>query len=131
MRPEDLVLLLADGARLQRGRRFHHDERHHLEQVGDHHVLVGAGALVEVGALVEPERLWDVDLDVVDEVAVPDRLEEPVGEPERQDVLGGLLAQEVVDAEDLRLPSKVLCTKSLSCDRAGKVGAERLLHDHP
>jgi len=42
---------------------------------------------------------------VVDVVAVPDRLEQPVGEPEGQDVLGRLLAQEVVDPEDLFLAS--------------------------
>ena len=43
------------------------------------------------------------DLDVVDVVAVPDRLEQPVGEAEREHVLDGLLAQVVVDAEDLVL----------------------------
>ena len=36
-------------------------------------------------------------------VAVPDRLEQPVREPQREDVLHGLLAEEVVDPEDLRL----------------------------
>jgi len=38
---------------------------------------------------------------VIDEVAVPDRLEEPVGEAEGEDILGRLLAEEMVDAEDL------------------------------
>jgi hypothetical protein len=69
--------------------------------VGDDHVLVRAGGLVEVRPRVEAQLLGDVDLDVVDEVAVPDRFEQPVGEAERQDVLRRLLAQEVVDAEDL------------------------------
>ena len=36
-------------------------------------------------------------------VAVPDRLEQAVGEPQREDVLRRLLAEEVVDAEDLLL----------------------------
>jgi hypothetical protein len=40
---------------------------------------------------------------VVDEVAVPDRLEQAVGEAEGQDVERRLLAEEVVDAEDLLL----------------------------
>ena len=96
--------------------------------MGDHHVLVGAGALVEVGALVEAECLGNVDLDVVDEVAVPDRLEQAVGEPERQDVLRGLLAEEVVDAEDLVFPER-LVNEVVEFDRAGQVGAERFLHD--
>ncbi len=102
-RPEDLELLVADRVRGERGRRLHRGERQHLHQVGDDHVAVSAGGLVELRAPLETEGLGDVDLHVVDEVAVPDRLEETVGEAEGQDVLGGLLAQEVVDAEDLRL----------------------------
>ena len=43
-RPEDLVLLLGDRLRVERGRRLHRGERQHLEEVGDHHVAVGAGA---------------------------------------------------------------------------------------
>jgi hypothetical protein len=34
---------------------------------------------------------------VVDELAVPDRLEDPVGEPQRQHVLDGFLAKVMVD----------------------------------
>ena len=74
-----------------------------LEEVGHDHVLEGAGGLVEADAVVDREGLGHVDLDVVDVVPVPDGLEEPVGEAEGQDVLRRLLAQEVVDAEDLLL----------------------------
>ena len=38
---------------------------------------------------------------MVDEIAVPDRLEQPVGETEGKDVLRRFLAEEVVDPEDL------------------------------
>ncbi len=69
--------------------------------MGHDHVLIGAGAFVEVRPLIQAQRFGNVDLDVIDEVAVPDRLEKTVGEAERQDVLGRLLAQEVVDAENL------------------------------
>ena len=129
-RPEDLVLLLADGRRLERGRRLHRRERQDLEQVRDDHVAVGAGALVEVGPLRQAERLGHVDLDVVDVVAVPDRLEEAVGEAEGEDVLRRLLAEEVVDPEDLLLVEDLV---QLGVERsgAGEVGAERLLHDDP
>ena len=61
----------------------------------------------------EPEGLGHVDLDVVDVLPVPDRLEQAVGESERQDVLRRLLAQEVVDPEDLVL-GEDSCTWSLS-----------------
>ena len=62
-----------------------------------------ARLLVERGAALDAELLGDGDLHVVDELAVPDRLEDPVREAEHQHVLDGLLAQVVVDAEDLVL----------------------------
>ena len=91
------------GRGLERRRRLHRHEAEDLEQVGDDHVAVGAGLLVEAGALAEPERLRHVDLHVIDEVAVPDRLEQAVGEAEGEDVLRRLLAEEMIDAEDLLL----------------------------
>jgi hypothetical protein len=91
--------LMAAGRKL--GGRFHRDERQNLEQVGDHHVLESPDGFVELGAVLDSEPLGHIDLDVVDEVAVPDRLEQAVGEAESQDVLRGFLAQEVVDPEDL------------------------------
>ena len=66
---------------------------------------------------------------MVDVVAVPDRLEEAVREPQCEHVLHGLLAEEVIDAEDLLLGEDAVhdCVQ-----RAGRieVGPERLLHDH-
>ena len=40
---------------------------------------------------------------MVDPVAIPDRLEQAVGEAERHDALDRVLAEEMVDAEDLVL----------------------------
>jgi hypothetical protein len=65
---------------------------------------------------------------VVDEVAIPDRLEEPIGETERENVLRGLLAEKVIDSEDLFLVEH-LVQACVQRHRARKVGAERLLHD--
>ena len=65
---------------------------------------------------------------MIDEVAVPDRLEQPVAEAEGKDVLRRLLAQEVVDAEDLVL-RKDLVQLGVQRDRAFQVGSERLFHD--
>ncbi len=129
-RAEHLELLVADRARQQRGRRLHRHERQHLHQVGDHHVAVGTGGLVERRAALEAERLGHVDLHMLDEVAVPDRLEQAVGEAEREDVLRRLLAQEVVDPEDLRLVED-LVHLAVEGDGGREVGAERLLHDDP
>ena len=93
-----------------------------------HHVAVGAGLLVEGRALAQAERLGHVDLDMVDEVAVPDRLEQAVGEAEREDVLRRLLAEEMVDAVDLLL-GEDLVQPRIERDGALQVGAEGLLHD--
>ena len=98
--------------------------------MGDDHVPIGAGGLVEPGPHADVERLGDVDLNVVDVVAVPDRLEQSVGEPEGQDVQRGLLPQEVVDAEDLLLGEGRM-ERGVERLRAAEVGAERFLDDDP
>ena len=79
------------------------DRAEDLEQVRGDHVAQRAGGLVERAAALHGQRLGDVDLHRGDAAAVPRRLEEGVGEAQRQQVLHGLLAEEVVDAEDLLL----------------------------
>src|SRR5581483_5760809 len=102
-RAEHLVLLVADRLGLELRWRLHRREGEDLEEVRDDHVAERASLLVEPTARADRQRLRHVDLDVIDEVAVPDRLEEAVGEPESEDVEGRLLAEEVVDAKDLLL----------------------------
>ena len=67
---------------------------------------------------------------MVDVLAVPHGLEDPVREPQDEDVLDGLLAEVVVDAEDLILAEDgVHDLRELH--RGRKVPAERLLDDDP
>src|SRR3546814_16601513 len=101
---EDLVLLLADRDRVERDGRLHGAERHHMEQVGDHHVAIGAGVLVEGSAALQSQRLVDVDLAGVDVVSVPVRLDAAVGEGHTADFATCLLPTEQVVAE-----SSLLC----------------------
>ena len=129
-RLENLELLVADRLAVDVGRRLHRDEADQLEQVVLHHVAQRAGAVVVGAALTDAERLRDGDLHVVDPVAVPQRLEEGVGEARDQEVLDALLAEVVVDAEDVGLvedPAHGLV------DRLGRrqVGADGLLEDDP
>ncbi len=98
--------------------------------MGDHHVFECADGFVELGAVFDGEPLGHIDLDVIDELAVPDRLEQSVGEPEREDVLRGFLAEEVVDPEDLLLVES-LVDGLIEFARAVQVDTERLLHDDP
>ena len=124
----DLRLLGPQGLGVEGGRRLHGDEAEHLEQVRDDHVAVGAGLVVEVGPALDGQRLRHVDLDVADVLPVPARLEQPVGEPQGQDVVDRLLAHEVVDAEDLRLVEDLVqLLVQVAC--RGQVGTERLLDD--
>ena len=70
--------------------------------MGHHHVAVGAGLFVESCACAQAQRLWHVNLDVINEVAIPDRFEQAVGKAEGQNILRRFLAQKVIDAKDLR-----------------------------
>ena len=61
------------------------------------------GPFVVPGAAADPDVLGGGDLDVIDVVAVPDRLKQRVGEAQRHQVLDRLLAEVVIDPEDLGL----------------------------
>jgi len=95
----------------------------------DHHVPIGPRLLIEAGALAEREFLRHVDLHVVDEIAVPDRLEQSVRESKRQNVLCGFLAEKVIDTKDSILVEHFM-QAAVEGAGSGKVRAERLLHDH-
>jgi hypothetical protein len=68
---------------------------------------------------------------VVDELPVPDRLEDSVREPERQHVLDGLLAEVVIDAKDLVLGEVLPVQQMGQLARGVEVVAERLLDHEP
>ena len=73
-----------------------------------------AGVVVVAGAAPDADVLGRGDLHVGDVVAVPQRLEHAVREAEREHVLDGLLAEVVVDAEDLAAPRTPTSTWRLS-----------------
>src|SRR6185312_10742983 len=74
-------------------------EREKLEEVVLQDVPRRSGGVVEGGPTADADVLGHGDLHGVDEVRVPERLEQLVGEPQRHQILDGLLAQIVVDAE--------------------------------
>ncbi len=127
-RTQNLHLLVAQALGLEGGRWLHGEEREDLEQVRLHHVAERAGALVEAAAALDAYLLGHRELDVVHVATVPQRLQERVREPEHQDVLDGLLAQVVVDAEDLPLLEDLVHV-AVELLRALEILTERLL-DH-
>ncbi len=112
----------------ERHRRLHRGQRQHLQHVVLHHVAQRSGAVVVHRARAQPFLLGDGDLDVVDAAVVPEVLEDAVGEPQHHQVLHGLLAEIVVDAEDLALV-EILAHRADDTQRAVQVVADRLL-DH-
>ena len=125
---DELGLAVADGLGVLAGRRLHRQQRDDLEHVVLDHVADRAGAVVERAAALDAEALGHRHLDAGDVVAVPERLEEAVGEAEEGEVLDRLLAQVVVDAEDRVLGEDLV---QLAVERLGRgqVVPERLL-DH-
>src|SRR4029450_13693341 len=87
-----------------------------------------ARLLVVTRTSFDPKRLGDGDLHVVDELPVPDRLEDALCKAQCENVLNGLLAEVVVDAEDLALV-EVLLDDLLQFERAREIVAEWLLDD--
>ena len=80
--------------------------------------------------MADPELLLDRDLHVIDMIAVPDRLEHAVREPQHQDVLDRFLPEIVVDPIDLLFAGdfQQVVVERL---RRREVGAERLLDHEP
>ena len=87
-------------------------------------------AVVVAGASLDPDVLGRDDLNVVDEVAIPDRLEQRVGEPQRHQVLDRFLTEVVIDPEDLGFVEH-LQQLGVELPGGGEVIPERLLDHDP
>ncbi len=129
-RLEQLELLGADRVVLVRVRRFHRQQPQHLQHVILDDVTDRADAFVETSPVLDPEVLAHRHLDVGHVIAVPDRLQQGVGEPEVGDVHHRFLAQVVVDPQDLVLAED---TGQVLLEFLGRlrVVPEGLLEDHP
>jgi hypothetical protein len=129
-RLQNLELFVANPVGLEGDRRLHGRQAQDLEQVVLDHVAQAARLLEVAAAPLDADRLRPGDLHVIDEVVVPERLEDPVGEPEHQQVLDRLFSQVMIDAVDLLLVEDLV---DLAVEGAGRlqVDAERLLDDHP
>jgi len=80
--------------------------------------------------VLHPDRLGRGDGDKVHVFFVPERLENRIGEPEREDVLNGFLAQIMVDTEDLVL-FEIGEQNGVECLRGFQVVANGFLHHQP
>ena len=67
------------------------------------HVPHRARFFIVAATAFDAERLCDGDLHMIDVRAVPQRLQENVGEAQRHEILHRFLAEIVIDAEDIAL----------------------------
>ena len=109
-------------------RDFHRGGGDDLHQVVDDDVAQRAHGVVEVAAVLDAEFFRHRDLDRLDVVAVPDRLEDRVREAEVEDLLEPHLPEVVVDPVELRLVD-VLVELLGELRRRCAIVAERLLDD--
>ena len=126
--PQQVELAVTDVLGGERPRGLHGDHGQHLEDVVLHHVPASPGFLVVPGAGANALLLGHRELNVINVLRVPERLEHRIGEAQDQQVLHGLLSEVVIDPEDLRFLER---TRQDFVDRPGarEVPAHRLLHD--
>ena len=101
-RLQHLVLFGADRISVKRVRWLHRGQAEELKDMVWHHVAQRTGCLIEFRTQLDAHCFRHSDLHVVDVVAVPNRLEDPVGEPQYHNVLDRLLAEEMIHSIDLR-----------------------------
>src|SRR5271168_4866821 len=94
-----------------------------------HHIAQRTGLLIEWPAAFNADTLSCRNLHMIDKIAVPDRLKNPVREAKDQDVLHRLLAEVVIDAEDLFL-IKNLVHLVIQLPGRFQIMSERLFDDY-
>ena len=90
---EDFDLFIAEGFAVFAGGALHGEIAHDLKDVVLDDVADGAGLVVEGTAALDAEVFGHGDLDALDVVAVPERLEEGVGKRKETMLWTGSLAR--------------------------------------
>ena len=98
---EHFQFFVAHGGGIKRSRRLNGYQRGQLKNVALNHVAESARRFIKTAAALDTERFRRGDLHVIDIIAVPERLENPVAEAQNEKVLHGVLTKVMVDAVDL------------------------------
>ena len=78
--------------------------------------------------MLQADFFGNGDLDMINEITIPQRLKYTVGKPKDQKILDGFLAEIVIDTINLRLV-KVPMQYVIQMLSACEVSAERFFHD--
>jgi hypothetical protein len=88
--------------------RLHGDQRQQLQQMILDHVAKRSRGIVERGSTGRRDRFVPDDLDPLDMVGVPDRLEETIGKAQPQNILHRLFSEKMVEPEDVALGERLV-----------------------
>src|SRR5581483_10434213 len=94
------------------------------------HVAQCSGFSVKRAAPFDTDILCCRDLNVINVVAVPDRLENSIGKAKNQDVLYRFFAEIVIDTKDLLFVENLVYLV-IQLSRRLQIMTERLLDNHP
>lgn len=98
---EHLGLLVVEIVGTRTHRRLHRHQRQHLQQVILHDVSQGAHRVIELATVLDAEVLGHGDVNLGNALAIPQFGQVAIGEAQILQLHDGLLAQEVIDAQDL------------------------------
>ena len=89
---EYLDLLIADSVAMHASGGLHGQKSYDLEHVVLDHVADRPSVIVEFPPPLDPEFFCHCDLDTLDVIPIPDRLQEAVGEAKKQKSAGAILS---------------------------------------
>ena len=105
-RLEDLSFCLSDTLSREVIGSSHEDECEHLEEMILYHISEGSGRLIVCPTIPDRERFTHGDLDIVDIMMIPYRLEKNIGKPKCEDILYSSFRHIVIDTIDLLFRKK-------------------------
>ncbi len=100
-RLQNFQFFVAHGVGIKRSRRFHGNKRSELQNVALDHVAKGAGRFIESAATLDAKGFRSGDLDMVDVIAIPERLENAVAKSKNQQILHRVFAEIMIDPVNL------------------------------
>ena len=127
---EDFYFFVVDGLGSEVGGRLHGGDGEKLHHVVLHHVPHGSDFIVEGASGPDPFLFGYGDLNIVDQVTVPNRLPNGVGEAKVEEILNGFFAEVVVDTKEVGFVEAGL---EIGDELAGggEVVTERFFDDDP
>src|SRR5438270_10598408 len=95
-------LFIADGVAIQPGGSLHRQKSYNLKHVVLDHIANGPGSVVKLTPPLDAELFSHRDLNTLDVIPIPDRLQKTIGEAKEQKIEDCRFTEVVVDPKDSR-----------------------------